>query len=82
MSSDQEYIPSGVVIDNSYAMEEPAGVSEKQGTGPGGPVGEDTVNPVIKDDEPVEDPIDPNVADSDEMLGMTSGSLYRSRKRH
>ncbi|KAF8425962.1 hypothetical protein EV426DRAFT_594457 [Tirmania nivea] len=66
--AEYEDAPSGTVIDNSYAMEEPAGVAEKHGTGPGGPIGADTINPVIKDDEPVGDPIDPNTADSDEML--------------
>lgn len=60
--------PSGRHIDNSYAMD----ASERRGAGPGGPIGKDTVNPVIRDDEPVDDPIDPNVADSDEMLGMFS----------
>ena len=67
----QDDIPTGRVVDNSYAMNEPAGPSERRGAGPGGPVGEDTVNPVVRDDEPVEDPIDPNVDnDSDEMLGV------------
>jgi len=67
--ADQDDVPSGRVIDNSYAMDEPAGVSEKHGTGPGGAVGADTANPVTKDEDPVEDPIDPNTASSGEMLG-------------
>ncbi|KAF8446666.1 hypothetical protein BGX38DRAFT_1271040 [Terfezia claveryi] len=65
---DQGEVPSGTVIDNSYAMDEPAGVAEKHGTGPGGAIGTDAVNPVIKDEDPVEDPIDPNTANSNEML--------------
>ncbi|KAF8473389.1 hypothetical protein BDZ91DRAFT_400374 [Kalaharituber pfeilii] len=67
-AADEEDVPTGVVVDNSYAISEPAGVSVKQGTGPGGAVGADTVNPVIRDEEEVEDPIDPAKADSDEML--------------
>ena len=64
--ADHDDAPSGRVIDNSYAMGSSAGVSKKQGTGPSGSIG---VNPVIKDDDPVEDPIDPNMANSKEMLG-------------
>jgi hypothetical protein len=51
--------PEGQVTDNSYATEK---------------VEKDTI-PVLKDDEPVEDPIDSKTADSDKALGEIPGGL-------
>jgi hypothetical protein len=54
---DQPEAPAGQVADDSY-------VTGKEGGA--GPV------PVIGDDDPVEDPVQPTKADSDEALGMYS----------
>ena len=67
MSSDE--VPSGIVHDNSYAIPDPSGPSEHQGTGPGGPnsAGSSAI-PVVTDDTPIRDPINPATANSDAQL--------------